>query len=331
MLFLITWNSDFLVEQEVKKWKNHFLNKYWDNILHIKDISNIDNNRLVIDITTTSFFSKKKLIIIDINKIIKNKNSTEEKKSKYEELQNKKFDFISSLFDKISDDTILIINWPNIDKRSKFFKSILKYWEIKEFNIITDKKNNSTIWLIKIIWEKYKNKISNKAIELIIRYKSKNLTKIISEIEKLLITFSYIDIKEIQENIYPELEESIFQIIDDIINKDIINTTKKIKIILNDTNIYAFYANLIANLRTYVFIKKLQSFWINNNEIIDILSLWNKSFLVWKNYKISNKILNNLYIDLINIDKKMKNWKLLWSDKNDILFEIEKSLIKNLN
>jgi DNA polymerase III delta subunit len=58
------------------------------------------------------------------------------------------------------------------------------------------------------------------------------MTKINSEIEKLLINFDYINTKEIIENIAPELEESIFQIIDDILNCNIINAIKKIDIIL---------------------------------------------------------------------------------------------------
>jgi len=57
----------------------------------------------------------------------------------------------------------------------------------------------------------------------------------------------------------PELEESIFQVVDNILNKQTNEAIKKIEIILNDTSVYAFYNNLIANLRTNVYIMKLQN------------------------------------------------------------------------
>ncbi|MDR2411380.1 MAG: hypothetical protein LBD88_02045 [Candidatus Peribacteria bacterium] len=94
---------------------------------------------------------------------------------------------------------------------------------------------------------------------MIVKYKSNNLSKIIQEIEKLLITYNFIDEKEIIENITPELEESIFQIIDEILNLKITKAIEKIETLINETNIYAFYNSLLANLRTNIFIMKLKN------------------------------------------------------------------------
>jgi DNA polymerase III delta subunit len=74
----------------------------------------------------------------------------------------------------------------------------------------------------------------------------------------LLIIYQFIDEKEIVENIFPELEESVFQIIDEILNLKIINAIEKIKNLTNEINIYAFYNNLLANLRANIFILKLK-------------------------------------------------------------------------
>jgi DNA polymerase III delta subunit len=94
---------------------------------------------------------------------------------------------------------------------------------------------------------------------LILRYEGNNLSKIIQEIEKLLIIYNFIDEKEIIENITPELEEDIFQIINEILNLRIINAIEKIEILTNETNIYAFYNNFLANLRVSIFIMKLKN------------------------------------------------------------------------
>lgn len=307
MIYLFTWNSDFLVKSEVKLWKNHFISKYWEfNLVHIKSINLVNNNFLVENITSTSFLNEKKLIIIDIEK----------------ELEAEKEDLLLKLVNKIPDNNILLFSYINPDKRNKFYKNITKSTEVevKTFNTKDD------FDLQKIISKKYWNKISNQWINTLIKYKSWNLNKIVSEIEKLLITFDKIDNKEVIENIVPELEESIFQIIDNILNKDIHNAIQKIDIVLNNTNIYAFYNNLIANLRTSIYIAKLKNLKKSVSEISSTLNLWNRAFLINKNYKISYRQLEVLYTNLVKIDKKMKSWKLNWTEEGDFRFELEKSL-----
>ena len=124
------------------------------------------------------------------------------------------------------------------------------------------------------------------------------------------------------------MEESIFQIIDLVLNKQIPEAVDKINIILNETNIFAFYNNLLSNLRTSLFILKLKQEKKTQSEISKILDLWNRSFLIGKNYKINFHELKDLYINLVNIDKNLKTWKLVSSEEEDIKFEIEKYLIK---
>lgn len=307
MKYLFTWNSNFLVLEWVLKWKKQFIEKYWEfNLIHIKDLNNESFNFLSENLFSTSFLAEKKLIIIDLDSNI----------------NDDKIDFLSNNLDRIPDWNILWINYPNPDKRSSFYKFLVKNFEIKEFNI---ENENDSFSMIK---NKYKWKINDDAIRVLLKYKSNNLEKIFSEIEKLLITKEIIDQEIIKKYIIPELEESIFQVIDDILNLEINLAIKKIHIILNDTNIYALYNNLLANIRINSYISLLKNKNINKNEIINILSLWNRSFLVNKNYKISNAKLNNFYIKLINLDKKLKSWKLLWTTEDDFLFELEKTLIK---
>jgi hypothetical protein len=76
---------------------------------------------------------------------------------------------------------------------------------------------------------------------------------------------------------------------------------------------------------------KLKNEWRNSFEISQVLSLWNRSFLVNKNYAISYKQLSNLFVKLVDLDKKMKSGNMIWSEDNDFLFEIENVLIKTLN
>jgi len=198
------------------------------------------------------------LILIDIWDIWKDSISEE------------KQEFVLSQLDKIPENNILVFLSYSPDKRTKFYKDINKIAEIKDFQI----QDNHDIQ--KFLSKKYSNTLSQSAIETIILYKWGNVNKIISELDKLFITHTYIDKKDISEYIEPELEESIFQIINDIWELDIPSAIKKIDTILNNTNIYAFYNNLLANLRSQVYISKLKKLWVSTHSITTELNLWKR-------------------------------------------------------
>lgn len=308
MNYVFTWNSEFLITEALNKWKKQFIEKYSDfNLIHLKEIKNLDKNILKDAILSGSLFSsEKKLIILDINNDI------------WDELE----DFLIKNLEKKPQENIIILNYFLPDKRKKFWKNIKNISEIKEFNLENEEDTK------KIINSKFSWKIDLEAINTIIKYKSNKINKIIPELEKLTITKDFITKIDIEENIVPELEESIFQIIDLVLNKQIPEAVDKINIILNETNIFAFYNNLLSNLRTSLFILKLKQEKKTQSEISKILDLWNRSFLIGKNYKINFYELKNLYINLVNIDKNLKTWKLVSSEEEDIKFEIEKYLIK---
>ena len=307
MLYLFTWNSEYLVWEQVKSWKQKFIEKFWDfNLIHIKDINSTDNNFLAENINSSSFLAEKKLVIIDVDKDIK----------------TEKEEFLMKVLEHIPEENIILFQGTEFDKRSKFYKFFKANAELKEFNT---KDDSDLYWIIS---KKYGNKITRDAINLIMKYKAGNLAKITSEIEKLLITKTEIKTDDIIQNIAPELEESIFQVVDEILNKQTNSAIKKIEIILNDTNIYAFYNNLLANLRTSIYIMKLKDMWKSAKEIWETLNLWNRTFLINKNYRISYKDAEKIYIHLINIDKKMKSGKLIGTEDNDFKFELEKCLLK---
>lgn len=306
-IYLFTWNSDFLLNDAISKWKKQFSDKYWEiNLSHYKDLNIVDKNILKSEALSTSFFSEKKLIIIDLNNDLD------------EDFEN----FLLSILDKKDENTIIIFNFLSPDKRKKFYKNLVKISEIKEFDI---KDEND---IKKIILSRFWNIIDNDAIDLIIKYKAKNIKKIFSEIEKLSIMNNQIKKEDIEKNIVPELEESIFDIVNLLLNKEKIESIKRIDILLNEVNIYQFYNSLLSNLRVTVYIQKLKKYNIPQSEIWKILNLWNRRFLIEKNYKIKYDELSKFFINLVKIDKKMKTWKLISSDEDSIRYEIEKNILK---
>jgi len=314
MIYLFTWNSIFLLEKQVNFWKQWFIQKNGDfDLLHLKDLSQVSSDFLISNLTWASFFDKK-LIIIDNFPL-----SISEKSDSLKEKQ----DFLETILEKIPENNIVLFNSINPDKRTKFFKKISSLvTQTKEFNISDENDLNS------FLKQKYDNQIDNQAISLLVKYKSKNTEKIINEIDKLLITRDYIEQKDILENIFPEIEESIFLFIDDLLNLNIKNALEKMANILEQTNIYAFYNNLLVNIRTQVFITELKQKKVKISEITQILKLWNKWFLASKNLKIDFEKLKDFYINLINLDKKMKSWKMIASDDDIFILELEKLILK---
>jgi len=313
MLYVFTGTSEYEVKNKTQNWKKLFEKKYWDfNLTHIKNFSEVPSDFISEALMSNSLFASKKLVIIDID-------NSERKTSELEI----KYHFLMGIISKISDDTILLFSFPKPDKRSKFYKTIIKL--AQKVEIYDEKK-----WydLEQEISGKYSWKISRWAITMLVRYKSWSYEKVVREIEKLSILYPFIDTKEIERNIMPELEESIFVLIDSILNKNKKWVFKNLKIISEDINFYLLYNSLLANIRTTFYIgllkiKKIPSFTIKNE-----LKLRNRWFLADKKYAMKNEDIWKLYTELIWLDKKMKTGNMIGSEEKDFLFELEQVLIR---
>lgn len=311
MIYTFAWKDDsnFLKLEALNKWKNQFIEKYSElNFFHFKNIENL--NDLTQAILSENFFSEKKLIIIDL---VDNEKQ-EEKEDIWENILN--------ILEKKWENTIVIINYTNPDKRKKFWKNLIKISELKEF--IIENEND----IKKIINSTFPGKIEQNALDLLIKYKRK-IGTIFSELEKIFITKDFITKKDIEEIVIPELEENIFDLTELIFNKKTTEALEKINIILSSQNIFQFYNVLVWILRTNIFIEKLKERKVSNSEIWKILNLWNRTFLIEKKYKMSFSEMKIFYKNLVDIDKKMKTGALTSSEEKDIKDEIEKCLIKS--
>ncbi|MFA5916817.1 MAG: hypothetical protein WC850_01120 [Candidatus Gracilibacteria bacterium] len=307
MLYLFTGNNEYLVKEELKKWKNHFLSKFGEfNLTHIQNIEELDKNALSENLLASSFLSEKKMVIIDnIEKV---------------EKDDSKKEFLMSILDKIPENNIIVFSSNSLQERSLLYKKIKELGEIKRFDI----KNTYDTKLF--IEKKYNSKIDSNAIDKIIAYKSNNLSKIVNELDKLFITKDFISTKDIIDYITPELEETIFVFVDKVLSKDKKAIFNDLDIILENIDIYAFYNSFLGNIRNFVYIMFFKKLGYKNNHIKDELSLGNRAFLVDKTYKINFQELSTLYEKLIDFDKNMKFGKLIGSTKIDLKYELQKVL-----
>ncbi|USN58821.1 MAG: hypothetical protein H6767_01710 [Candidatus Peribacteria bacterium] len=240
----------------MKAWKEKFVEKHGDfNLLHIKDLSEVDSNFLQENLTAPSFFGAKKLVIVDGVPF----QSGEKDKQMLE-----KQDLILRLLSRVPDDNFVVFSSVSPDKRSTAYKEMLKIAEVKEYSLSDSGE------VERKISELYRGVIDLDAIRLLVRYTGGNFEKAIHEIEKLMITRNTITRNDIQRYVTPELEESIFQLVDMLLEGNTHRAIQMMHTILDQTNVYGFYHNLLANLRTNTYIALVKSQRKDPRQVLDL-------------------------------------------------------------
>jgi len=317
MINLFIWEK-YYRDATINSWKKAFALKFSElNIIHIKNPLNYDLSFFTQNLSSTGLFSEKTLVIIDDFESFFAVKDLESDKNK-DNLQ-KITDFFIHTFSLVWENTILVLNCNNFDKRLSIYKHISKIWEIKDYTI-KDLKDLKTKLL-----EKYKKVLDENVIDYLIELKWQNFASIMSEIEKNLLNKTTLKKSDFL-NVSKDIEENIFEIINLILNDDFkiaISIIRKNFIVLD--NEFFFLNWLLSNLRTYFFIFSLQEKNETNSQIKDKLELWNRAFLINQKFKIKKDKFFQIYAKLIKIDENIKTWKSIWSSREDILFEIEKS------
>jgi len=314
MIYIFYGNSPYLISQELKKWKTAFREKHGEeNLIHINDLSRCASKDLREYITARSLFAEKRLLIIEGFPF-----STEKWFSWASDLEG---DILANLNDA-PDELFIVFSSLNPDKRKAWFKQLSKLAEKKEFTL----QNEDQTYMI--LEKMFSGNIESQALRKLISLKGNNLEKCVSEIEKLFLTHKKIEMSSIWKYISPEFEESIFVFLDSLLEKNSKRIFSEFRNILWFTNIYAFYQSLLANLRVFLYIQFLKSQKISQSEISDIMKLWNRAFLINKQYKSSFLNIQQLYTYLLDFDKNMKFWRLVSSDEKDLSREIENIFLR---
>ena len=299
MIQLLTWNTSFLVKDELLRWKNWFISKHWDiGVTHIID-SSFELQTLRDILHSRSFFTQKKLLILEDISL-----SSENTEELFEVLRQK------------DDDTIVLIVLYSVDKRLSNYKALTKLaTKHKDFSL------QDATWALWYLQKQYGKYFSWNALEYLFEIKGNKLEKTISEIHKLLEVYESITKTIIYENIVPELDSSIFRLIDYILQKDTKKFQSEIQLLLEKENFYLVSQALLSNLRNNLYIEYLKQH-SSPGHISDILELWKKSFLVNKRHNTSYIELSELYYWLIRFDCSMKQGTLWVSgeDEQKILY-----------
>lgn len=210
-VFLFTWDSPYLLRQELKKRKSAFAAKYGEQYVFTFSSDNFDIPVLIDTIFSGGLFVSKKLVIIfgaPWDKVTDNKISA----SKLEQFEQ----WFYSRLDYLSADTIIIFVSYDPDKRLKLFKALSETAQLKEFN------TPNAPWLKKFLVSKLGDIASDGDVEYMLAQIGNDMFRLATEADKVVTYAKYhnlskVDQKTIDAIIYTETESNNFAVLDTLL------------------------------------------------------------------------------------------------------------------
>ena len=285
-LILIEGTNNNLIEEEI----NNILKKL-TNYEYIKyDLNNVFIDNVIEDLDTYNMFLKQKAIVCT-NPLFLNE--------KIENFPEKKFlKYVNN-----PSDNILILVTNKLNKRLKLVTTIknnFKIIQIKEINIHT---------YLKKYLDNYE--MDTQTINYFINKVGTNLDNLKQELNKLK-SYKLIDKVITKQDIdficNKNIESSIFELIEAIINKDKIKSYELYNHFLNNgTEIFQIMTLLANQIRLIYNVKALNN--LNNLEISKLLEVheYPVKLAREKSYKYTKQELLNIIYELAKMDEDIKN------------------------
>ena len=309
-VFLFTWEWKYSLDKELKRRKETFFQKYWEDCIFVFNSENWDNWNIVQNIFWWGLFSNKKLIILKWVPI-----SAERQTWFDSDLLNDFIDKFTKSIDLIPVDNIVIFLSYNPDKRWRLYKFLEKSAQIKEFK--------------KMLWIELKNLIRTelwnvKIAENVMSYFLEKVWddpyRVVSEIDKLreycnIYNIENIDEKLVDEIVFWQTETVAFWFMD-LLFKDTNKAIQYLDKIKEDwTNRNEFAWAVYYQLKMDIILDDYYKKWIKDSKQIAAECKLNPR-VVWNNMKNINQIsknwneLRNMYNWLVQTDGWIKMWKI---------------------
>lgn len=208
--YLIFGLENYLIDEKIKEIKDK-LKVEEDNIINY-DLNTDSIDSVLVEASTVSMFSDKKLIICDNSLFLTaNKSLSEEELNDLTKYLENSFEYVFIIF---------IVRDEKVDSRKKITKLVNKVSKVYECNKIESYRLNN--YLGDYIRDKGYS-ISSSSIELLISKVGYELSNIIKELDKMFIykgEDKKITKEDIEDVITNNLEKNIFELTNAIVNKE---------------------------------------------------------------------------------------------------------------
>ena len=208
--YLIFGEENYLINEKIKDIKKSI--KVEDDNVISYDLTNDSISSVLVEASTVSMFSDKKLIICDNSLFLTANKSLSEEELK--DLTN----YLENSFEDVY--ILFIVREEKVDSRKKITKLINKISKVFDCNKIDSYKLNSYVG--DYIRDKGYS-ISSSSVELIISKVGYELSNIIKELDKMFIykgEDKKITKEDIEDVITNNLEKNIFELTNAIVNKE---------------------------------------------------------------------------------------------------------------
>ncbi len=321
-MFLFTWEEPFLLDKELKRWKDWFVSKRWKENVLTFDSTNFDSNRIIQSVFASSLFASDSFVIIKWLPI----DNTEWNKMKVSDVQTFVDEFLRKEWN-ISEWCWLIFVSYNPDKRNKLFKFLKDRATVKTFAKVTGMS------LMKLVKEELQDfEVSDDDIKYFIGAIGTELYRLYSELDKLKTfctakSITKIDKTLIDETCYGNITQDAFKFFG-ILFKDKARALDFVEHQKQQwTNWNLFTWLLYWGLKIYLNLLDQFSQWITDWKVI-AQKIGQNSFVLNRHLGYKDQIiknaeqLKNMFIKLVELDSNIKTWK-----KNEYEFWLE---LKNI-
>ncbi|MBI4363389.1 MAG: DNA polymerase III subunit delta [Candidatus Doudnabacteria bacterium] len=304
-IFLFAGEDDFGMRRKITLWRNEFAKKYSADAIVLIDGENASEQDLTERLKqelSPSLFSAKKLIIL--------RNGLP-------------LEPILEMLDMVPRDFFLVF-WQSkkLDRRTSFYKQLIKKVSITEFNLPHGRQLNS--W-IKSIAAELGAEIDEQAIEVLAVYLGRdlfdkdkeafNLWQAYNELMKLVSFNRKITAENVSRLVSPKLPENVFALSDKIMAKDRQGAVKIFEELLSQstsdekTAIIKIVGLISEQLRSLILIDYLKKANLSQQEMADRLG-WSpgRVFVILKHSAHTGHMrLKSLLSSLLSVDLMIKS------------------------
>lgn len=319
-LFFWTGEEDFLIKEKRALWEEAFSSKHGGDInISVIDGKELSAGEIISNFETVPFLAEKRLVFV---------NNLPPKAN--EKIDSKKSEAILSSLALIAESTVLVFIQNKPDKRTSFYKKLIKIAQTEEFKAMKEKEVED--WLKNYI-KKRDAEILPSALSFLVKQTGTNLWKLSQEANKLI---SYnrkekaISENDIQKLVIPHISSNIFSFLDAFSDKKDLRAIKELhNIIIEGESLMQLFALLTKHIRSLLLASSLER--PTKEAIIKEVGLHpfaaQKIMYSLKNYKLSE--LRKLYKNCLEIDTGIKTGRISLSAGNEkaLALEIEKMII----
>ena len=298
--YLIYGLENYLIDEKIKEIKNK--TKVVDDNIISYDLNNDSISSVLVEASTVSMFSEKKLIICDNSQFLTaNKSLSEDELGELTKYLGNSFEDVFIIF---------IVRDEKVDSRKKITKLITKVSKVYECNKIESYRLSN--YISDYIRDQGYS-ISSSTVELIISKVGYELSNIIKELEKMFIykgEDKKITKEDVEEVITNNLEKNIFELTNAITNreKDKINKVYN-QLIKSGEDPIKLIVTLSNQFRLIMQVKLMRTGGYSEKEIVSILKEhpYRINLAMKSTYNIEN--IKNILLKLSNLDYEIVTGK----------------------